>query len=97
MGRERIGKVCRNGDNRRAWRSFWDLASPGRAAQAMRDVYGARALPAARHCAAAARGDGRDADYRFWTAVLARIAATPEPRSKLGLGPDLMPGSKSGP
>src|SRR3546814_5702862 len=55
------------------WQSFWDLASPARGAREIRALYGEAAAAAAADCAAAARADRRENDYRFWTAVLAQL------------------------
>lgn len=55
------------------WESFWDLVSPESGAAAMIEWYGDDAADAAANCAAAALADDRDADYRFWTAVLGRV------------------------
>ncbi len=57
------------------WRSFWDLAPPLKAASALIDMYGEAAATAAANCAIAARADCRDADYRFWIAVLGLVQA----------------------
>lgn len=57
------------------WESFWDLASPEKGAATIMEMYGAAAGDAAADCAAAALADDRDADYRFWTAVLGRVRA----------------------
>jgi hypothetical protein len=57
------------------WESFWDLASPEKGAATIMELYGAAAGDAAADCAAAALADDRDADYRFWTAVLGRVRA----------------------
>ena len=57
------------------WESFWDLASPEKGAAKIMELYGAAAGDAAADCAAAALADDRDADYRFWTAVLGRVHA----------------------
>jgi phosphoserine phosphatase len=57
------------------WQSFWDLASPQHGAREMRALYGQAAAVAAADCAAAARADRREKDYRFWTAVLAELDA----------------------
>lgn len=57
------------------WRSFWDLASPERGAATMIELYGESAAAAAADCASAALADDRDEDFRFWTAVLARVRA----------------------
>lgn len=55
------------------WQSFWDLASPEKGAQQMRDIFGLEAVKAASGCASAAQADDRDEDFRFWTAVVARL------------------------
>lgn len=55
------------------WQSFWDLASPEKGAATIIELYGEAAGDAATSCAAAALADDRDTDYRFWTAVLARV------------------------
>jgi hypothetical protein len=57
------------------WCSFWDLASSERGAATMMELYGELAAAAAADCANAAHADDRDEDYRFWTAVLARVRA----------------------
>ncbi|NIA70447.1 hypothetical protein HBA54_17760 [Pelagibius litoralis] len=56
-----------------SWESFWDLADPERGARQLRELYGAEAAEAADSCASAAQADDRDDDYRFWTAVKARL------------------------
>ena len=58
------------------WHSFWDVASPRQGATALIEMYGDAASEAAADCAASARADNRDDDYRFWVAVLARLRAT---------------------
>ncbi len=60
------------------WQSFWDIASPKQAAEALRHFYGSAAPQAAAHCALAAEADGRDTDQRFWQAVEAELAAGEE-------------------
>lgn len=57
------------------WISFWDLASPDRAAREMAGLYGRDAARAAAVCALAARADGRDEDYSFWFTVFERLRA----------------------
>ena len=57
------------------WHSFWDVANPRQAATALAELYGEAATAAAAECAAAARSDDRDDDYRFWIAVQARLQA----------------------
>ena len=57
------------------WDSFWDLATPEQGAAAIMELCGAGAASAAADCAAVAYKDHRDEDYRFWTAVLARVRA----------------------
>lgn len=62
------------------WKSFWDLATPERAAHIMLELYGADAAGEAAACAAAARTDNREADAEFWDAtqlVLCRRHPTP--------------------
>ena len=51
------------------WESFWDLGSPQEASAFLVEEYGSKAATHAAECALAARSDGRDEDYRFWTAV----------------------------
>ena len=58
------------------WNSFWDLATPEEAADALQSFYGSAAAEAAGHCASAAKGDGRESDYRFWLAVSAALTGT---------------------
>ena len=70
--------VCLMGDPAR-WQSFWDLASPEHGAKQLEELYGPGAAKAASECAAAAREDDRDEDYRFWTAVFARLRPTSAP------------------
>jgi hypothetical protein len=55
------------------WNSFWDLASPERAAEALTELYGSGAALAAAYCGLAAYGDDRHDDYRFWVAVFGRL------------------------
>ena len=55
------------------WNSFWDLASPERAAEALVQFYGSDAARAAAACALAADADDRDDDYRFSLAVFYRL------------------------
>ncbi|MCG8593415.1 MAG: hypothetical protein MI785_03460 [Kiloniellales bacterium] len=57
------------------WDSFWDLATPEQGAIAIMELCGSGAASAAADCAAVAYKDHRDEDYRFWTAVLARVRA----------------------
>ena len=57
------------------WTSFWDLASPERAARVLVAMYGTDATLAAAHCALAARTDERREDARFWHAVFRRLRA----------------------
>jgi hypothetical protein len=57
------------------WQSFWDLASPEHGASKMLEIYGASSAEMAAGCASAALADDRDEDYRFWTAVQARLQA----------------------
>jgi hypothetical protein len=59
------------------WSSFWDLATPGEAADALRGFYGAAASAAAAQCVSAAESDGRASDQRFWLAVHAALEGTP--------------------
>lgn len=60
------------------WDSFWDLATPEQGAIAIMELCGPEAVSAAADCAAVAYEDDRDEDYRFWTAVLARVRAAKE-------------------
>ena len=62
--------------NLSTWESFWDLANPEQGARGMRDIYGDHAAEAAASCAEAAQADDRDEDYRFWTAVAARLSTS---------------------
>lgn len=55
--------------------SFWDLATPEEVAGMIAELYGGGAVEAAEQCVASASSDQRDDDYRFWTAVLARVVA----------------------
>ena len=57
------------------WNSFWDLASPEQAAEALVRFYGSDAARAAAECALAADADNRDDDYRFWLAVFHNLRA----------------------
>lgn len=52
------------------WNSFWDLTTPEEAALMLYDLYGEAASQAAARCVVAAQSDGRDADCRFWIAVV---------------------------
>jgi hypothetical protein len=61
------------------WNSFWDLATPEEAAHTLQEFYGEAAAEAAIRCAIAAQSDTRDADYRFWMAVVARLSGSAEP------------------
>lgn len=70
------------GDQPLDWQSFWDIASPKQAAQALLHFYGAAAAQAAAHCALAAEADGRDADRRYWQAVEAELVAGEEQASE---------------
>ena len=51
------------------WKSFWDLATPERAAAAFVELYGPNAASAAAGCALTADADNRQDDYRFWISV----------------------------
>jgi hypothetical protein len=66
-----------------SWRSFWDLATPEQGAAAVLQMYGDAAAEAASHCASAAFDDNREDDYRFWTAVLARVRVAGRRRRKI--------------
>lgn len=55
------------------WKSFWDLATPEKAAALMRELYGAGADGAAADAAADALADNRDEDARFWVATRAAV------------------------
>ena len=72
------------GDQPLDWQSFWDIASPKQAAEALREFYGSAAAQAAEHCALAAEADGRDADRRYWQAVEAELAAGEDQLSDSG-------------
>ena len=85
------------------WKSFWDLSSPARAAEAFVELYGSDAALAAAHCGLEAHGDERHDDYRFWVAVFARLRAaeqspvtkTPVPRRRYDNSPELITPSKA--
>lgn len=51
------------------WESFWDIATPERAATEVTRIYGDKAALAIAQCSLGAKADGRDDDYRFWAAV----------------------------
>ena len=59
--------------------SFWEVASPDQAAYAFVELYGSNAMEAARECAESATADDRDADRRFWLAVMTALG-TDQPR-----------------
>lgn len=59
------------------WKSFWGLATPERAANLLRELYGEDAAGAAASCLAAALADNRDEDSRFWDAVQAALCPRP--------------------
>ena len=57
------------------WSDFWERATPDQGARAVIELYGEGAVAKAIQLALDARRDGNDANYRFWTAVYARIFA----------------------
>ena len=62
------------------WQSFWDLASPEKAAVTIMEMYGSGAADAAGECVASATADDRNDDARFWTAVQAKVIAARQRR-----------------
>ena len=55
-------------------KSFWDLASPQQAAQALQDWFGDYAVIVAADLASATEREGLDEDRRFWIAVQERLS-----------------------
>ncbi|RWM39405.1 hypothetical protein [Mesorhizobium sp.] len=53
--------------------TWWDLTEPDVMAQLTLDLFGSAAETAAAWCALTAYFDGREADYRFWFCVFARL------------------------
>ncbi|MDW6023309.1 hypothetical protein SAZ10_16245 [Mesorhizobium sp. BAC0120] len=66
--------------------AVWDGVDPEWVAEAALAVYGPSAATAAAWCAVTARCDGREADYRFWFRVFARLSAATEGRDGFELG-----------
>lgn len=54
---------------------FWDRGTPQHGARAVAEIYGAAAAVQAALLARSARAAGHDDNYRFWTAVYARLVA----------------------
>jgi hypothetical protein len=63
------------------WFSLWELGTPEEVAQILTRLFGTDAELMASECASAAMNGGRDEDYRFWIAVLARLIAKPPAES----------------
>lgn len=53
--------------------SFWDLAIPEQGAHAVVELFGTAAMAEAIRLALEARAAGDEDNYRFWTAVYARV------------------------
>lgn len=62
------------------WRSFWDLASPGKMVPVLLELYGAQAGDAVMQCILTAAADGRDEDRRFWLAVAVCLSSVSQPK-----------------
>ena len=58
------------------WPDFWERVTPEQGARAVIELYGEAAVAKAIQLALDARRDGNDANYRYWTAVYARIFAS---------------------
>ncbi|UVK50258.1 hypothetical protein DBIPINDM_007572 (plasmid) [Mesorhizobium sp. AR02] len=63
--------------------TLWDLADPDEAVKAALEVYGPSAASAAADCALTAHFDGRDRDYRFWSAVFSKLNDGKSPGTQL--------------
>ena len=66
-------------EDRFNWRSFWDLASPGKMVLVFIELYGTDADRAVKQCIQTATADGRDEDRRFWLAVAASLRTVRQP------------------